>query len=447
MSIPPLASPSLLIRALIFSILLAVGGRAEEEAPANASPADAAPTAPAKPAVDPKKLLSKLSYQFVPSVFSTKEFPAGAFAQEDLVQKALGPVQVATTFYNAKFEEVKAADAPGRYGAVVRITLGDGTPLTRFLTLYRVPSDAPSQVIDLGSKLKIPVETGDGPEVALRQQDEIAIALKGAMGSGLLSGPKLPMLMAGLAKAMPGAGPEQWLSNFMGFMARDDAWWYELRKRIGLAETYPYQVKLPEGYAADPAKRWPLVLYLHGSGDRGTNLAVLKNNGLLKHLSGGPQLPAIVVSPQCANEWWSAPVLAQILDEVSAKYQVDPDRIIVTGLSMGGFGTWALAQAYPERFSAVVPICGGGNPAAVAGLRALPIWAFHGQLDTTVPVQLSETMIAAIRQAGGAPHLTIYPDARHDSWTKAYDTDALYTWMLAQQRGKPEVKTPGVPEP
>jgi len=121
--------------------------------------------------------------------------------------------------------------------------------------------------------------------------------------------------------------------------------------------------------------------------------------------------------------------------------------MIVTGLSMGGYGTWALAEAYPDRFSAIAPICGGGNPAGAAQLTTLPIWAFHGQLDTTVPVFLSQAMVAAIRQAGGDPHLTIYPDAKHDSWTQAYATDALYPWMLAQQRGKPEVKTPGLQEP
>jgi predicted esterase len=418
---------------LIVAATLVSGAHAQEPAPADA-PA-------ARPAVDLKKLANKLAYAFEPSVFSSAEFPPGAVLGDEKVRAALGDVQAVTTFYNEKFEEVKRADAPGRYGAVVRITLPDGTPLTRFVTLYRLPEGAATQLVKLGGKAKVPVETGTGPEVAQRQFEEVAIGLKGAMGGELLGGPRL----ANLVMALPGVPPDQLLSSFLSFMARDDAWWYELRKRIGLGETYRYQTQLPEGYAADAAKRWPLILYLHGSGDRGDNLAILNHNGLPKRVAGGQKLPAIVVSPQCPGGWWSTPVLSQLIDEVSAKYQVDPDRIIVTGLSMGGFGTWAMAEAYPDRFSAIAPICGGGNPAEATRLRNLPVWAFHGQQDTTVPVQLSETMVASIRSAGGAPHLTIYLDARHDSWTKAYATDALYTWMLAQQRGKPEVKTEGLP--
>lgn len=115
-------------------------------------------------------------------------------------------------------------------------------------------------------------------------------------------------------------------------------------------------------------------------------------------------------------------MLSQLTAEVSAKYRADPDRVIVTGLRMGGFGMWALA--YPDRFSAIALICRGGNSGDAARITKLPVWAFHGQLDSTVPVQMSQAMNAAIRQARGDPHLTIYPDARHDSWTRAYDTAA-----------------------
>jgi len=206
-------------------------------------------------------------------------------------------------------------------------------------------------------------------------------------------------------------------------------------------------IQLPDGYDADPAKHWPMILYLHGSGERGTDLINVKRDGPPKLIADGKKFPAIVISPQTADAGWSSPVLSQLVDDISAKYRVDPDRIMVTGMSMGGAGTWALAEAYPGRFSCIVPICGFGDLASAGKLAKLPVWVFHNQGDNVVPELLSQAMVDAIRGAGGDSHFTIYPEARHDAWTKAYGTEALYTWMFAQQRGKPEVKTPGLQEP
>jgi len=442
-------------RALIFAALLLTGARADQDSstnapasvpPVNALVATAAPTnaPPARPPMDAKKLVNKLVYQIEPCVFGTNEFPTGAFQQDAMVQAVLGPVTVATTFYNEKFEQVKSAAMPGRYGAVVRATLADGTTKTYFITLYRVPDGAATQTVNVG-KYSIPIETGTSPDVAARQQAEIAIALKGVIGGD--SGPVGFGLLLGVAKVMPGITPDQLLSSFMTYMAREDAWWFDLRKRLGLEESYNYETDLPEGYEADATKHWPLILFLHGSGDRGIEVPSVAFHGLPKFLTPGTKLPAVLISPRCPDEWWSAPVLGKLLDDVSAKYRIDPDRISVTGASMGGFGTWALAEAYPGRFSAIAPICGGGNPAGAASLTKLPIWTFHGMLDTTVPVFLTRNMVAALQKAGGTPHFTIYPTTKHDAWKQAYTTDALFTWMLAQQRGQPEVKTPGLPEP
>lgn len=426
--------------ALICAALLQIGAQADNVTSTN-TPTARAPV----DARTARTALSKLSYQFNPCVFNTKEFPAGSL-EPDMVQSLLGPVQVATTFYNEKFEQVKQADLPGRYGAVVRIKLGDGAQLNRFITLYRVPADAVTQTINVG-KYKIPIETGTRPEIAQRQQAEVAIATKSAI-DGDSSNVGFGILLS-IVKVLPGATPDQLFSTLMTYRSSDDAWWFELRKRIGLAETYNYLPQLPDGYDADPAKRWPLILFLHGSGDRGTDVtsSVIFHGGPPKVIAGGRKIPAIVISPRCPDEWWSAEVLGQFIDMISTKYRVDPDRIIVTGMSMGGFGTWELATKFPDRFAAIAPVCGGGNPAEAARLSKLPIWTFHGQLDTTVPVLLSQNMVAAIQKAGGSPHFTIYPTAQHNAWTPAYATDALYTWMLAQRRGKPEVKTPGLQEP
>jgi len=123
-----------------------------------------------------------------------------------------------------------------------------------------------------------------------------------------------------------------------------------------------------------------------------------------------------------------------LLDEILASYKVDRDRVYLTGLSMGGFGTWALAAAHPERFAAIVPICGGGNPADAGRLKDLPIWVFHGAKDRAVPLERSEVMVNAIRKAGGSPKFTVYPEAGHDSWTGAYTDPELYKWLLKHLR-------------
>jgi predicted peptidase len=147
-------------------------------------------------------------------------------------------------------------------------------------------------------------------------------------------------------------------------------------------------------------------------------------------------LPFIVVSPQCPKEMnWEPIELVALLDEVGKKYKADPDRVCVTGLSMGGFGTWRLAAYAPERLAAIAPICGGGEKHWARRFAKLPVWAFHGAKDAGVPLERSEVMIEAIKKAGGEPKLTIYPDAGHDAWTETYNNPELYTWLLAQKRG------------
>ena len=210
--------------------------------------------------------------------------------------------------------------------------------------------------------------------------------------------------------------------------------------------TYPYLIQLPDGYETQPEQRWPLILFLHGSGERGDSLSQVNAQGIPKLIAAGKRFPAVVVSPQCPeNQGWKPPNLSRLLDEISARYRIDSDRIAITGISMGGFGAWALAQAYPDRFSALVPICGGGDPASAAKLRNLPTWVFHGENDHAVPVKQATDMVTALRKSGGRPHFTLYPNVGHDSWTPAYDTEALFTWILAQKRGQPEIVTPGVP--
>lgn len=196
-----------------------------------------------------------------------------------------------------------------------------------------------------------------------------------------------------------------------------------------------YLLYLPRDY--DKEKSWPLMLFLHGAGERGDDLELVKKHGPPKLIAAGKDFPFIVVSPQCPKgRWWEPMELVALLDEISGKYKVDPDRIYVTGLSMGGFGSWRLAAYAPERLAAIAPICGGGETYWTKEFAHLPVWAFHGAKDTGVPLERSQAMVDALKRSGGEPKFTIYPDAGHDSWTAAYDDPELYKWLLAQKRGK-----------
>ncbi len=195
-----------------------------------------------------------------------------------------------------------------------------------------------------------------------------------------------------------------------------------------------YLLYLPEGYAGD-SRKWPLLLFLHGRGEWGRDLEKVKVHGPPKLIAAGKSFPFIVVSPQSPEgEWWSTEMLNGLLDEMVRNYRVDEDRIYVTGLSMGGFGTWALAQRYPHRFAAIAPICGGGNPAEACAINHLPVWVFHGAKDTVVPLEYSQTMVKALERCGGKVKFTVYPEAGHDAWTETYENPELYEWLLAQKR-------------
>jgi predicted peptidase len=196
-----------------------------------------------------------------------------------------------------------------------------------------------------------------------------------------------------------------------------------------------YLLYLPKDYNGQ--QPMPLLLFLHGAGERGDNLELVQVHGPPKLIGQGKDFPFIVVSPQCkSDQWWEPIELVALLDEISGKYKVDQDRVYVTGLSMGGFGTWRLAAYAPQRFAAIAPICGGGETYWTKLFKRIPVWAFHGAKDVGVPVERSEKMIDALKKEGANPKLTIYPDAEHDSWTETYNNPELYEWLLQQKRPK-----------
>lgn len=197
-----------------------------------------------------------------------------------------------------------------------------------------------------------------------------------------------------------------------------------------------YLLYLPPGYDQDTSRQWPLMIFLHGSGESGTDLQKVKTHGPPRLINEGRSFPFIVVSPQATNGWQNFQLIG-LLRQLKSELRVNADKVYLTGLSMGGYGTWNLATEYPGEFAAIAPICGGGDTSKAWTLRHMPVWCFHGALDNVVPPVSSTRMVEAVKRYNPSARLTMYPDANHDSWTVTYGNDSLYTWLLAQNRYHP----------
>ena len=198
-----------------------------------------------------------------------------------------------------------------------------------------------------------------------------------------------------------------------------------------------YVLFVPHDYKDN--KPWPLILFLHGAGERGTDGQKQAQVGLGAAIKSQEKtFPFIAVFPQAQKTWKAdsedGKRAMNILAEVEKAYRVDPKRTYLTGLSMGGAGTWSLAAAYPDRWAAIVPVCGRDDPKNAEKIKAIPCWCFHGDADPAVKVQFSREMIESLKAAGAKPKYTEYPGVGHNSWDKAYGTKELYDWLLLQQR-------------
>lgn len=203
------------------------------------------------------------------------------------------------------------------------------------------------------------------------------------------------------------------------------------------ADVLRYLLYLPEHYAADVDRSWPLVLCLHGAGERGSDLDSAAAEGIPRLAEAGHEFPFVIVTPQCPepSQWVpEVTTLAGLLNDVVAEYRIDLSRIYVTGFSMGGFGTWSLAIRYPERFAAIAPISGGLWNQSVAPIRHLPVWTFHGEEDDTVPIASTEEIVAGLTALDADVRFTRYPGVGHDCWTQTYENPEFYDWLLAQRR-------------
>ncbi len=200
----------------------------------------------------------------------------------------------------------------------------------------------------------------------------------------------------------------------------------------------PYLIYLPKNYSTESDQEFALLYFLHGRGESNGPLSLVAKWGPPKFAARGDDLPYIIVSPQCPrSDRWSSDTqqkrLTELLDAITNRYRVNEDSIFLTGLSMGGYGTWTMATNSPARFAAVAPICGGGDPAKAANLVDVPIWVFHGDQDKPVPFEKSVKMVDAIKEAGGTQiRFTTMENVGHNCWSAAYATPELYQWMRAQ---------------
>jgi predicted peptidase len=198
-----------------------------------------------------------------------------------------------------------------------------------------------------------------------------------------------------------------------------------------------YLFYLPEDYKDDKEKKWPMILFLHGKGERGDDLELVKIHGIPKIVNSKKDFSFIAVSPQCPIEFvWRDKEMLIALESLLLKlvknFRIDKSRVYATGLSMGGRGTWAIAAYRPDLFAAAAPICGGGDSETASRLTKLPFWVFQGALDTVHYPEESEIMIKALKNKGGEVRYTLYPELHHDSWTITYDNPELYKWFLSK---------------
>lgn len=201
--------------------------------------------------------------------------------------------------------------------------------------------------------------------------------------------------------------------------------------------SYKYLLFEAKNEVAAVEGKFPLMIFLHGSGERGEDLSLVKKHGPPKMVETDKDFPFYLISPQMPEHArWEAAPIKKIIDEVVSKYPIDENRIYLTGLSMGGYGTWVCAFAYPDFFAAIAPICGGAEKDAnyVDKIPQLPVWAFHGAADKVVPESNTAAIMSALKKINPQAKYTVYPEVGHDSWTETYANPALYSWMLSHQK-------------
>ena len=197
--------------------------------------------------------------------------------------------------------------------------------------------------------------------------------------------------------------------------------------------TYPYLLFEATNTSETIDGKFPLIVFLHGSGERGTDLSKVEVHGPPMIVKEDKEFPFYVLSPQCPEKtWWKGKKVNKLVNEILDKHPIDRNRVYITGLSMGGFGSWAAAIANPDLYAALAPICGAEATKAkhMEKISHIPMWVFHGAKDKIVPISGSEALVAKAKAVGADVRYTVYENADHDSWTVTYNNPELYHWFL-----------------
>jgi predicted peptidase len=206
--------------------------------------------------------------------------------------------------------------------------------------------------------------------------------------------------------------------------------YFYTNKRI---EKMNYLLHVP----AQKSEKLPIIVFLHGAGERGDDFDKIAVHGVPKYVERGMDVPAIVIAPQCPQDLiWNrlTAEVKELIDFAIAEYGADPDRVSITGISMGGYGTWEMGISYPGFFAALAPVCGGGISWNVGSIGKTPVWAFHGDADNVVPYNNSVEMCDTLKAKGGNVRLTLFHGVDHNSWEPAYETTKLIDWLVAAKK-------------
>lgn len=209
------------------------------------------------------------------------------------------------------------------------------------------------------------------------------------------------------------------------------------KEKVSVDETLEYYVYFPPDYQNTPDKKFPLLLFLHGGGESGASLEMVRKNGLPKLVSEGAEFPFLILAPQnpYKKQWWNVRAVMTLLEDIVSQYRVDTDRLYLTGLSRGGSASWEIAVQFPDTFAAMAVVC-GMTPVPYAHWlnKSMPIWVFHGTEDPVIPFSESSEMVEKLKEMGYDVRLTAYQGVGHNSWERAYLTEDLYDWFLRQHK-------------
>lgn len=381
-----------------------------------------------------RNILRKSPVKFNSYVFEGAEFPAYSLENEDKLHSQIGDYSVTARFFDVNYKEVTKPENPGRYGAIAEIKSVHGISIKQYITLYRQKDPIDWDNLQLSGSIEFPSELGIDPTVCKDQNRTINESIKWALNDFFYRDEYSAICLAGLSEITPGIPA---CTSRNGVSTRSDNWWYGLRKKLDADDMYHYATRLPKDYTADSSKKWPLLVVLHGAGERAISDEDLWKHFYFDNLYKYTQdaYPMITVIPHCpTGEWWKPIAVKDVIDQVCQKYQVDSKRIYLTGYSMGGYGTFSTAAQYPDLFAAIAPFSGGGDPEDANCYKNIPTWILHGDKDPTVSVTNSIMMNDAIKKTGGDVKLTLYPGVGHNCWEQTFSNPDFYKWFLTHSR-------------